>query len=97
MGIFSKFGKVYQDAGSQTYRDTVSSAEYLARTSFGLLAEEPAGEQTKILKRVTKLLGKLHDAIDHEVPLVVTLTMLTALQALNKTMRKTADNISHAG
>ncbi len=96
MGIFSKFGKAYQDTGSQTYKDTVSSVEYLARTSSRMLAEEPAGEQTKILERVTRLLGKLHDALDHEVPLVVTLTILTALQGLNKTLQRVADDISHA-
>ena len=62
-----------------------------------MLAEKSANEQAKIQKRVTELLGGLHKAIDDEVPLVVALTMLTALQALTKTMRKVADDISHAG
>jgi hypothetical protein len=94
VGIFSKFGKVSRVAG--TYKDTVSSAEYLARTSFGMLAEKPADEQRKILERVTELLGRLHEAIDREVPLVVTLTMLTAIQGLDKTTRKATGDIAHA-
>ncbi len=94
MGIFSKFGKTYQIGGSKTYKDAVSSVEYLARTAFGMLAEKPASEQTKIQRRVIELLGRLHKAIDGEVPLVATLTMLTALQALTKTMQKVADDMS---
>ncbi len=89
--MFSKFGKAYQIGGSKTHKDTVSSVECLARTAFGMLAEKSANEQTKVRQRVTELLKRLHKAVDDEVPLVVTLTMLTALQALAKTMQKVAD------
>lgn len=97
MGIFKKFGKAYKVVGSETYRETLDSVEKIAVGSYQLLADKTPDEQTQILERVTELLSKLHDATDHETPLVYSLTLLTAIRSHHLAMQQKADEGNQRG
>jgi hypothetical protein len=88
VGFFRKFSRAYRVLDSETYKDTIRSAETLASASLRLLADKSAEEQTKITERVNNLSEKLYDAIDHEIPLVVSLTLLTAIRVHHQIVEK---------
>ena len=92
MNIFSKFKKTYRILDSETYRETISSTERLASASYRLFANKTPEEQSQILERVTELSSKLHDAIDHETPLIVALTLLTAVRAHDQLLQEHVEN-----
>ena len=91
MGIFGRFAKAYRVYHSETYRETIRSAETVAGASLRLFADQSAREQAQILERVTELSEKLHNAIDGEIPLVIALTLLTAIRAHEQVLKKHPD------
>jgi len=80
VGLLSKFTKAYRVLDSETYRETIKSVEKIASASYGLLADKPDEEKARILERVNNLSEKLNDAVGHETPLIVALTLLTAVR-----------------
>jgi hypothetical protein len=93
MNIFSKFTKAYRVYSSETYRETMASLEKTAGASYRLLASKSDGERAKLLERTSELSKKLHDAIDHEAPLVVALTLLVALRTLEQTLQPSCSEL----
>lgn len=65
---------------SEMYRETMHSVEKLAGASLRLFAEKPKEEQTKLLTQMAVLSKKINEALDEESPLVVALTLLTAIR-----------------
>jgi hypothetical protein len=88
VGFFRKLSRAYRVVDSQTYKDTIRSTETLTSASLRLLADKTAEEQTQITEPVNNLSEKLHDAIDHEIPLVVALTLLTAIRVHHQIVEK---------
>jgi hypothetical protein len=68
----------------------MDSAERLAAASYGLIASKSPQEQADLLARVTELSEKISAAVENEVPLVVALTLLTALRVHDQTMQHQA-------
>lgn len=92
VGLFDKVSKAYRVYNSSTYKETMRSVEKIAGASFRLLADKSREEQTQIFVRMTELSEKLRDAIDHEAPLVVSLTLLTAIRVHEQALQKQTDS-----
>jgi hypothetical protein len=92
VGLFDKFSKAYRAYDSSTYKETMQSVEKIAGASLRLLADKSREEQTQLLGRVTELSEKLHDAIDHETPLVISLTLLMAIRVHEQALLNQADS-----
>jgi hypothetical protein len=90
MSILDKFVKAYRVHNTQTYRETISCVEKVANFSLGSLAGKSEEEKTQLIRRITDLSEKLHDAIDSETPLVIALTLLTAIRVHEQTMHRAA-------
>jgi hypothetical protein len=90
MSILDKFVKAYRVHNTQTYRETISCVEKVANFSLGSLAGKSEEEKTQLIRRITDLSEKLHDAIDFETPLVIALTLLTAIRVHEQTMHRAA-------
>lgn len=75
--LYSAAYRVHQ---SETYRETMHSVEKLADASFRLFAEKPKEEQVRILTRIVGLSERVNEALGKEAPLVVALTLLTAIR-----------------
>jgi hypothetical protein len=93
VGIFRKFAKAYRVLDSETYKETMRSAEGIARASYGMLADKSTAEQAQILERVTSLSEKVNDAVDQETPLVVALTLLTAIRFHHQAIQQQVDKL----
>jgi hypothetical protein len=94
VGIFSKFAKAYRVYDSQPYRETMRSVEKVASSSLKILADKSAKEKAQILERVTELSEKLQNAIADEIPLVVSLTLLSAIRVHEQTIQHRADSLA---
>jgi hypothetical protein len=88
MGIFEKFAKAYRVHDSRTYRETIASVEKVADVCLGQLATRSEREKEQIIRRVTELSEKLQEATVGESPLVVALTLLTALRVHQQVVGK---------
>jgi hypothetical protein len=67
------------------------SVKKIASSSLQILADKSAEERAKILERVTELSEKLQTAIADEIPLVVSLTLLTAIRVHEQSIQHRAD------
>lgn len=76
---------------SETYCETMHSVEKLATASFRLFAEKPTGQQTKILTQMADLSKKVNEALGEESPLVVALTLLTAIRVHEQLLNRTSN------
>ncbi|PYT98180.1 MAG: hypothetical protein DMG38_16620 [Acidobacteria bacterium] len=65
---------------SETCAEILRSADRLASASFRLFAEKSKSEQAAILARVTQLSEDLNKTLGNQPPLVVALTLLTAIR-----------------
>jgi phenylpyruvate tautomerase PptA (4-oxalocrotonate tautomerase family) len=92
MGIFDKFVRAYRVHDTQTYRETIACVEKVASVSLGSLAGKSEEEKTQLIRRITDLSEKLHNAIDSETPLVIALTLLTAIRVHEQTMYRVASS-----
>ena len=64
----------------ETCAEILRSADRLASASFRLFAEKSKSEQAAILARVTQLSEDLNKTLGNQPPLVVALTLLTAIR-----------------
>jgi hypothetical protein len=94
VSIFRKFAKADRVYDSQPYRETMRSVEKVASSALKILNDKSAEEKAKILERVTELSEKLQDAIDHEIPLVVSLTLLSAIRVHEQAIQHYGDTLA---
>ena len=94
MGIFSKFAKAYRMYDSQAYRETMRGIEKIVGSALKILADKSAEEKAQILERVNELNEKLQNAIADEIPLVVSLSLLSAIRVHERTIQHFADAIA---
>jgi hypothetical protein len=90
MSIFDKFVKAYRVHDTQTYRETIACVEKVANISLGSFAGKSEEEKKQLIRRITELSEKLHDVIDSETPLVIALTLLTAIRVHEQTIHRVA-------
>jgi hypothetical protein len=90
VGIFRKFQKASRVYRSDTYKETMDSVERLAAASYGLITSKSPQEQADLLARVTELSEKISAAMENEVPLVISLTLLTVARVHDQTMQHQA-------
>lgn len=79
MGFFKKHSKENPVTETEAYTLTIKSTANLAIASYGLLAKKPPQEQTAILGRAMELALKVQNSLAAESPLLVSLTLLTAI------------------
>jgi hypothetical protein len=96
MGFFNRYKDVVKARGTNTYKEMMKSTDRIAAATCTLIARKPVEQQEQILARANALVEKLHDVLDHETPLVVGITLFTALHALDQTLQNSADE-SRAG
>jgi hypothetical protein len=80
----------YRVHDAQTYRETIACVEKVASVSLSSLAGKSEEEKTQLIRRITGLSEKLHNAIDSETSLVISLTLLTAIRVQEQTMHRVA-------
>jgi hypothetical protein len=90
MGILEMFVRAYRVYDTRTYRETIACVERVASVSLGSLVGKSEEEKTQLIRRITVLSEKLHNAIDSETPLVIALTLLTAIRVHEQTMHRAA-------
>ena len=81
MGFFKKLRQFrnYQQAYStESFSETMKAVEQLASSSLVLLGAKSKEEQSAIVTRVSVLAAELLDCASAEIPLVVTLSLLSA-------------------
>jgi len=90
------FGQFYRVHNSETYKDTMRSVDKLASTSLMLLNRKSAEEQREILARAESLTEKINDAVAEEIPLVIVLSLLTALRVHEHNVQQHVEGLGTA-
>ena len=93
MGFFKKVGKTIRILESQTYKDTIKSAERVAQGTYQLLAEKSPEEVNLIGRRASDLSVKIQEIVGEEQLLVAGLALLTALRVLDQHVQQQAEDL----
>jgi hypothetical protein len=93
MGFFKKVGKTMRILESQTYKDTIKSAERVAQGTYQLLAEKSPEEVNLIGGRASDLSIKIQEIVSEEQLLVAGLALLTALRVLDQHVQQQAEDL----
>ncbi len=84
---FFRYRRVYS---SRTYNDAVKCFERLTATSLLLFDGKTHEEQTVIMDRSTKLSERIAEATANEIPLVVSMALIVALQVHDQMLQNKA-------
>lgn len=93
MGFFKKIGTTMRVLESETYKETIKSAERVAQGSYRLLAEKSADEAGLIGSRATELSLKIQEIVGEEKPLVAALAILIALRVLDQHVQQQVEDL----
>ena len=84
---FVQYRRVYS---SRTYNDALKCFQRLTGTSLLLFDGKTHEEQNQIIVRSTKLSEKIADATANEIPLVVSMALVIALQVHDQLIQNSA-------
>jgi hypothetical protein len=91
---FVKYRRVYS---SRTYNDALKCFQRLTGTSLLLFDSKTHEEQNDILNRSTKLSEKIAETTANEIPLVVSMALIIALQVHDGMVQNSSREVSRKG
>ena len=93
MGFFKKVGKTMRILESETYRDTVKTADRVAQGTYQLLAEKSSEEAGLVVGRASELSDKILEVVGEEKLLVAGLALLMALRVWDQHVQQQAEDL----
>jgi hypothetical protein len=93
MSFFKEFGKWRRVFDSETYKETIKSAERITQYAYRVLADKSPEEAAAIGDRVAELSLKMQETVGEEKPFIAALALLTTMRVLDLHVQKQVENL----